>query len=186
MKRFPLFAPLLAASVMLGGAAACTRVVRPDGGEGLLSTGHPAPEVSGQDQDGKPVQLKSLRGKPVVVYFYPRDGTPGCTEEACAFRDVWSRYTSAGIVVIGVSTDDSASHKKFAQEYGLPFQLVADPQRIWARAFGVPTMLGMSSRVSFLIDRDGSIAKVYADVDPGVHANQVLADAGRLPPPGAE
>ncbi|RYE87040.1 MAG: peroxiredoxin, partial [Myxococcales bacterium] len=111
-----------------------------------------------------------------VVYFYPKDGTPGCTKEACAFRDVWGKYQAAGVRVLGVSEDDQASHKKFADEHRLPFSLVADDGS-WARAFGVSTTLGMPSRVTFLIDAGGKVARVYPDVDPGVHAERVLGDA---------
>lgn len=159
---------------------ACSSVQRPDGGKGLLPAGSQAPDVSGEDQRGQTIRLRDLRGKPVVVYFYPKDGTPGCTKEACAFRDVWSRYDEAGVAVLGVSADDRASHAEFAAEHKLTFPLVADPDGVWTGAFGVSSTLGMASRVTFLIDRDGAVAKVYPDVDPGVHAIEVLADAEKL------
>ncbi len=144
----------------------------------MLAVGAAAPELTAEAADGKPVTLSSLRGKPVVVYFYPKDGTPGCTKEACAFRDVWSRYEQAGVAVLGVSRDDAASHRKFAAEHKLPFPLVADPDGTAQRAWGVPSFLGSyDKRVSFLVGADGKIAHVWPDVDPGVHASEVLAIA---------
>lgn len=171
----------LALPALLALSSACGASKRPDGGEGLLPVGSPAPALSGTDQSGAAVSLEALRGKPVVVFFYPKDATPGCTREACAFRDAWDRFTKAGVVVLGVSGDDEKSHAKFAEEHKLPFSLVADPQQAWIKAFGVPTRVGMASRVSFLLGRDGKVAKVYPDVDPGVHAERVLADATSLP-----
>ncbi len=156
---------------------ACGAARRPDGGEGLLPIGSDAPVLSATDQNGAKHSLADEKGHPVVVYFYPKDGTPGCTKEACAFRDVWDKYKAAGVQVFGVSTDDSKSHEEFAKEQKLPFPLLVDPNGEWLRAFGVPTRLGMASRVSFLIDARGKVAKVYADVDPGVHADEVLKDA---------
>jgi peroxiredoxin Q/BCP len=143
----------------------------------MLQPGTQAPELAAIDQHGQTHTLASERGHPVVVYFYPKDATPGCTKEACAFRDVWDRYKSAGVQVFGVSADDQASHEKFAVDQKLPFPLLADPNHVWIDAFGVPTRVGMPSRVTFLIAPDGKIAKTYPSVDPGVHATQVLADA---------
>ena len=117
-----------------------------------------------------------------MVYFYPKDGTPGCTTEACAFRDVWQRFQDAGVRLFGISTDSTASHQSFTGEHQLPFPLIADPGETWGKAFGVSTTLGMYERVSFLIGPNGKIAKVYPDVDPGVHATEVLADATKLAP----
>ncbi|MBI5533747.1 MAG: peroxiredoxin [Deltaproteobacteria bacterium] len=143
----------------------------------MLKPGIQAPDLSAVDQNGQTRTLASERGHPVVVYFYPKDATPGCTKEACAFRDVWDRYKAAGVQVFGISADDRKSHEKFAADEKLPFPLLADPNHVWIDAFGVPTRLGMATRVSFLIAPDGKIAKVYPEVDPGVHAVQVLADA---------
>jgi len=170
----------LATLVMAALLAACAASRRSDGGTGLLPVGSTAPDVSGVDQDGVSHDLKGTPGKVTVVYFYPKDATPGCTEEACSFRDVWDRYQQAGIALFGVSNDDTVSHKSFAGKHKLPFPLIADPDRTWADAFGVASRLGMYQRVSFLIGKDGKIAKVYANVDPGVHATQVLTDAGAL------
>lgn len=172
-----------AGAALLGGASAlfaCGAVQRPDGGSGLLPEGAMAPAVSGVDQNGATRSLAAERGHPVVVYFYPKDGTPGCTTEACAFRDAWATYREAGVQVFGVSSDDRESHAEFAKEHGLPFPLVADDSGAWATAFGVPSMLGLTKRVTFLVDARGRVAKVYPDVDPGVHAARVLEDAKKL------
>lgn len=123
------------------------------------------------------MSIAAERGRFVVVYFYPRDETPGCTKEACAFRDAWTRLEEGGITVIGVSSDDAASHAEFAKKHSLPFALVADTDHAWAKAFGVSSRLGMYQRVSFLIDRTGKVARVYPEVDPAQHATQILADA---------
>lgn len=155
----------------------CGATRRPDGGEGLLAVGTEAPNLSAVDQNGKTHRLADEKGHPVIVYFYPKDGTPGCTKEACAFRDAWNKFTTANVQVFGVSEDDSKSHEEFAKEQKLPFPILADSNGEWLRAFGVPSRLGMASRVSFLIDASGKIAKVYPDVDPGVHADEVLKDA---------
>lgn len=170
----PLRAALLASVLTL--LVACGASRRPDGGEGLLEVGAQAPDLSASDQSGAVQSLAAERGHPVVVFFYPKDGTPGCTKEACAFRDAWDRYTAAGVEVFGVSADDVASKEKFAKEERLPFPVLADPEKKWSTAFGVSTNLGMMSRVSFLIGPDGKVAKVYPNVDPGVHAGEVLAD----------
>lgn len=146
----------------------------------LLQPGTPAPDATLQDQDGTLRNLAAFRGQPLLVYFYPKDDTPGCTTEACSFRDVWDRYQSAGVAVVGVSADDSESHKKFAQKHSLPFPLLADTDHELADAFGVPATAGYFARVSFLIDKDGVIRHVYPDVDPGVHADDVLKEVQRL------
>lgn len=157
--------------------AGCGATRRPDGGEGLLAVGAEAPNLTALDQNGKSHRLADEKGHPVIVYFYPKDGTPGCTKEACAFRDAWDKFTAANVQVFGVSEDDAKSHEEFAKEQKLPFPILADPNGEWLRAFGVPSRLGMASRVSFLIDASGKVAKVYPDVDPGVHADEVLKDA---------
>jgi len=169
-------------SVLFLGIAILGGCSRTQGGQGgkMLEAGMAAPELSAVDQNGKARSLAAERGKPVVVYFYPKDATPGCTKEACAFRDVWKKFEAAGVQVFGVSSDDQASHAKFAAEHKLPFPLLADPEKQWIEAFGVSTTMGMASRVSFLIGPDGKIAKVYPSVDPGVHAEQVLGDAKEL------
>lgn len=145
-----------------------------------LSVGADAPRLTGVDQMGKSHKLEETRGAFTLVYFYPKDATPGCTKEACAFRNVWKKYQAAGIKLFGVSNGTVQSHKKFAQTHNLPFPLIADDNRKWGKAFGVRTILGMYKRVSFLINPKGKIAKVYADVDPGLHAKEVLKDVEAL------
>jgi peroxiredoxin Q/BCP len=158
---------------------ACGPAKRPDGGIGLLPEGAAAPEVVGYDVTGAEVRLSSAvhAGKKVVVYFYPKDASPGCTTEACAFRDAWGRYTRAGVVVIGVSSDSAESHRAFLQKKQLPFALAADESLAVAASYGVPKRIWGYSRVTFLVGADGKIAHVWPDVDPGVHAGEVLAVA---------
>ncbi|MGF1468404.1 MAG: peroxiredoxin [Sandaracinaceae bacterium] len=142
---------------------------------GLRAEGTAAPAFEAPDQSGALRTLEAERGNPVVLYFYPRDATPGCTAEACAFRDAWARYEEAGVQVFGVSTDSVESHRAFAEEHGLPFPLLADPEARIADAYGVPHIGGFMRRVTFLIDADGRIARVFDQVDPGVHAEEVLS-----------
>jgi thioredoxin-dependent peroxiredoxin len=145
----------------------------------LLPVGSEVPALVRVDQRG---QVVSLRGAPpTLLYFYPKDGTPGCTKEACAFRDAWDSYQGAGLRVVGVSIDTDERHRAFAEEHNLPFSLIADPEHTWSDAFGVGRFLGTADeRVSFLIDASGQVKKVYEDVDPGVHAKEVLSDAKSL------
>lgn len=160
---------------------ACGDVKRPDGGQGLVPVGHVAPDVVGEDPGGHPVSVVGSRGKPVVVFFYPADGTPGCTKEACAFRDAWDRFTSAGVVLVGVSSDSRASHASFQAEHRLPMALASDTSGDIGRAYGVTKKIWGYDRVSFLVGRDGKVAKVWPSVDPGLHASDVLAEVARLP-----
>jgi thioredoxin-dependent peroxiredoxin len=171
---------LFFAAVLVPALAACGAQSRPDGGSGMLPAGSAAPDLSAVDQNGKAHRLSEERGHPVVVYFYPKDNTPGCTKEACAFRDSWARYEKAGVQVFGVSADDQKSHEQFAKEQHLTFPILADADQKWIKGFGVTTKLGMASRVSFLLDGTGKVAKVYPDVDPGIHADEVLKDAAAL------
>jgi peroxiredoxin Q/BCP len=173
---------LFAALALAVGLSACGSVQRPDGGTGLLPVGAAAPDVAGEGPSGERVLLSSQRGSPAVVYFYPMDETPGCTKEACAFRDAFDRYTERKVTIFGVSQDSAQSHREFRQKEKLPFPLVADEDGTATRAYGVPSRLGMSSRVTFLVDGDGRIARVWPDVDPGVHASEVLAAAAELAP----
>jgi len=133
------------------------------------------------DQHGEVQQLHLLRRRrPMVLFFYPKDGTPGCTEEACAFRDAWTDLTASGAAVVGVSTDDVQAHARFAEEHGLPFPLLSDPDGEALARYGVPSVLGMSARVTFLIDHEGRVARVYPAVDPGVHVREVLEALAEL------
>ena len=161
----------LALALVLG---ACTPIARPDGGTGLLPAGAIAPEVIGRTPDGKPAALSAARGHAAVVYFYPKDETPGCTREACAFRDAFTKYEARHVTIFGVSRDSEENHRAFRAKHNLPFPLVADEDGNVARAYGVSSTLGMTSRVTFLVGRDGRILHVWPDVDPGVHADDVL------------
>jgi peroxiredoxin Q/BCP len=182
-SRKLVIASAFAAVGAFGVGMACGREpVRPDGGRGLLPVGASAPDVEAWTARDKPVRLSDLRGHPVVVYFYPKDGTPGCTKEACAFRDAWARYEAAGVAVIGVSRDSRESHAEFMRKHGLPFPLASDESGSIERAYGVSSFLGMSSRVTFLIDREGKVARVWPDVDPAAHAQEVLSIAAASAP----
>lgn len=146
-----------------------------------LKEGDQAPDFAVPDADGNIVRLKDLRGKKVVLYFYPKDDTPGCTKEACSFRDSFAKYKKSGITVLGVSPDSEASHKKFETKYKLPFTLLADKDHSIAEAYGVwgekkfmgRTYMGVL-RTTFLIDEKGKIKKVFEKVKPEDHASEVL------------
>jgi len=135
--------------------------------------GAPLPDLEAVSQSGERVSLKALSGKPVVVYFYPKDDTPGCTVEAEEIRDAWQELAGTGAVVIGVSVDDAASHRAFAEKYALPFLLAPDPEQRWVSAFGVPLKNGRAARVSFVFGRDGKLAKVFPSVKPQGHAREL-------------
>ena len=146
-----------------------------------LAEGAEAPDFSLESDSGETVSLSQLRGKPVVLYFYPRDDTPGCTTEACEFRDAWSNVKRTGAVVLGVSPDTAASHKKFKTKFKLPFPLLADPDHKVAErygAWGERSMYGRKFlgllRTTFVIGPDGRILKVFERVKPKGHAAQVL------------
>lgn len=158
-------------------SSACSTPTRPDGEKGLLEPGMKAPSFKAEDHRGETIEFPL--GAPSVVFFYPKDGTPGCTKEACAFRDAFDRYEEAGIRLIGVSADSLESHREFAEEHGLQFSLLTDEGEI-GRAFGVARTFGMHKRRSFLIDGEGVVRKSYPDVDPGVHAGEILKDAAEL------
>ncbi|RME96058.1 MAG: thioredoxin-dependent thiol peroxidase [Verrucomicrobia bacterium] len=146
-----------------------------------LKPGDPAPDFRAPIQDGSEITLEQFRGRPVVLYFYPRDNTPGCTTEACGFRDHWAEIQAAGAVVLGVSPDTVARHANFAAKHDLPFPLVADPDKKILRAYGVygpKQFMGRVSegvhRVTFLIDPRGRIARIWPKVKVKEHAQEVL------------
>ncbi|MFM7423979.1 MAG: thioredoxin-dependent thiol peroxidase [Elainella sp.] len=148
-----------------------------------LKPGDPAPDFSLPDANGNLVRLADFRGKRVVLYFYPRDNTPGCTKEACGFRDAYSQYQSQDLVVLGISTDDAKSHAKFTQKFDLPFPLLTDASGEVATAYesyGLKKFMGKEylgiSRNTFVIDPTGKIERIYLKVKPEAHAAQVLAD----------
>ncbi len=147
-----------------------------------LNEGDPAPDFTTTTQDGNQVSLSDFRGKNVVLYFYPRDSTPGCTKEACAFRDDYAAFKRKGVVVLGVSVDSAVSHAKFAAKYRLPFVLLADEDKSIVQKYGVwgeKTFMGRkhmgTHRVTFWIGPDGKIRKIWPTVKPDEHARQVLA-----------
>jgi len=164
---------------------ACGPVARPDGGAGLLPVGAIAPDVAGQRPDGGIARLSALRGHQAVVYFYPADETPGCTKEACAFRDAFKEYETLSVTIFGVSRDSAESHHEFRTKHALPFPLVADEDGVIAHAYGVSSTFGLDSRVTFLVGADGRIAHVWPNVDPGVHAKEVIAAVRAGAAPGS-
>jgi thioredoxin-dependent peroxiredoxin len=140
-----------------------------------LAAGAPAPDVTFALHTGEQLTLASLRGKPVVVYFYPKDDTPGCTVEAQEIRDLYAELKQSGALVIGVSTDARDSHRAFAEKHALPFLLASDEAGELARAFGVPLKNGRATRVSFVIGPDGRIKRSFPAVTPKGHAAELLA-----------
>lgn len=141
----------------------------------LLGMGQPVPDISGVVQDGKRISLRSFAGKPLVVYFYPKDETTGCTIEAEGIRDAWKDLEAAGAVVVGVSADDDASHRAFTDNHKLPFLLLSDADHSIASAFGVPVKNGKDQRVTFVVGKDGKVAKVFPAVDPRAHAAELVS-----------
>lgn len=154
-----------------------------------LKLGDSAPNFSLPDAAGNLVTLSDFRGKWVVLYFYPRDNTPGCTKEACGFRDAYADYQSKDTIVLGISTDDAKSHTKFTTKFNLPFPLLSDADGAVATAYGsygLKKFMGKEymgvSRNTFVIDPDGKIAKIYLKVKPENHAAELLADLDNLAP----
>ena len=148
----------------------------------MLSIDTQAPDFTLSDKDGNPVTLSSLRGRKVVLYFYPKDNTPGCTRQACAFAGAYTEFEKRGITVIGISKDSVASHQKFAEKYNLPFILLSDPDRIAIEAFGVWQEKKMAGKVgmgvvrtTFIIDEDGVITAIMPKVKPDTNAQEILA-----------
>ncbi len=146
-----------------------------------LKEGDPAPDFTATTHEGKTISLSALRGQPVILYFYPRDDTPGCTKEACGFRDNFEPLKQKGAVLLGVSTDSAKSHAKFVDKYKLPFSLLVDEDKKIVLAYGVwgeKSFMGRkymgTHRVTFLIDSHGKIAKIWRDVKPADHPAEVL------------
>jgi thioredoxin-dependent peroxiredoxin len=139
-----------------------------------LAAGTKAPNFTTTDDEGKTVSLSDFAGKIVVLYFYPKDDTPGCTKEAQSFRDNYEQYQEKDMVVLGVSMDDQASHQMFKEKYGLPFQLLVDTDGAITKAYDVEGS-GYSKRVTYIIDADGTIARVDASVKTDTHAQDILA-----------
>jgi thioredoxin-dependent peroxiredoxin len=147
----------------------------------VIEEGEPAPDFELASDSGESIRLSDLRGTPVVLYFYPKDDTPGCTTEASEFRDSYSRFGQRGAVVLGVSPDDGASHARFKKKYSLPFTLLADPEHATAEDYGVwveKNMFGRKrmgiKRSTFVIDAEGNVARALYGVKPEGHAEEVL------------
>lgn len=149
----------------------------------MLEVGMKAPDFTLFDKDGNPVTLSSFLGKKVVLYFYPKDNTPGCTRQACAFADAYKGFVDKNVEVIGISKDSVASHKKFAEKFGLPFILLSDPELLAINAYGVwqeKKMCGKVSmgvvRTTFIIDENGNISKIMPKAKPDTNASEILAN----------
>jgi len=149
----------------------------------MISEGSAAPSFRLQDQNSDWHSLEDYKGKWVVLYFYPKDDTPGCTTEACNFRDDIFAFRKLGVVILGVSTDDVESHQKFAEKHSLPFSLLSDPKGTTAEQYGALRNLGVmvfAKRHTFLIDPNGVVARHYQDVDPDTHSAQIMTDLQAL------
>ena len=141
----------------------------------MVEEGKPAPDFELHADDGSTVKLSNLRGRPVVLYFYPKDDTPGCTAQACGIRDSYSEFRARGADVFGISIDDETSHQAFREKYNLPFTLLADPNSEAGEAYGVTRAdKPWFERSTFVIDAEGNVAKELRRVDPLLHADQVL------------
>lgn len=166
--------------IAIGLVALWPRIARAD----LLKEGQLAPPfttrmVTGDQQT--PVSLADFQGKKVVLYFYPKDNTPGCTREACAFRDGYQRFQNAGLTLLGCSIDSADAHKDFIKKYNLPFALLLDPDKKIATAYGAANgipILGLDRRITYVIGENGKVLKVYPNVDPATHAIEILNDLG--------
>ena len=156
----------------------------------MLKPGDIAPEFSTRaviNDQVFPLKLSDYRGRKVVLYFYPKDNTPGCTKEACTFRDGYAQLSAWGVALLGCSVDTADSHRNFAKKYHLEFPLLLDPDKKIAKAYGADNgipILGLDRRVTYVIGEDGKILKVYPQVDPSIHATQIIRDLGadKTPP----
>lgn len=153
----------------------------------MLKVGRKAPLFTLPDQDAKSQSLKEYKGQWVLLYFYPKDDTPGCTKEACTIADIYKDFKRQGTVVLGVSKDTPKSHKKFAEKYSLPFTLLSDPTMEMMDTYGAKVEKSMygkivrgTNRITYIINPEGKIAKAYAEVDPASHALELLADIKKL------
>jgi peroxiredoxin Q/BCP len=175
-----LTAACVAIVVIVGAVALWPRIARAD----LIKEGQLAPPFATQmivGEQQSAVTLADFQGKKVILYFYPKDDTPGCTKEACAFRDGYARFQNAGLVVLGCSIDSADAHKEFIRKYNLPFALLLDPDKKIATSYGAANgipILGLDRRITYVIGEDGKVLKVYPNVDPSTHAIGILNDLG--------
>ena len=171
---------IIAVAIVVVAVALRPRVAR----AAMLKEGQIAPPFTTQMVTGEqvaPMSLADFHGKKVILYFYPKDETSGCTKEACAFRDGYARYTNAGLVVLGCSVDSADAHKDFIRKNSLPFPLLLDPDKKIATAYGAANgipILGLDRRITYVIDENGKIIKVYPNVNPSTHAIEILNDLG--------
>ncbi len=140
-----------------------------------IKEGDVFPDFKLKADDGREVSLSDLKGKITVVYFYPKDNTPGCTKEACSFRDNINDFQSLGVPIYGISVDSIESHRKFKQKYGLPFTLLSDSDKKLVSELKIKSASGTASRVTFILDKDGKVLKIYPKVSPDKHAEEVLS-----------
>ncbi|MEM0143057.1 MAG: peroxiredoxin [Candidatus Parvarchaeum sp.] len=140
-----------------------------------IKEGQQFPDFRLKADDGKEVSLSDLKGKKSVIYFYPKDDTPGCTKEACSFRDNINSFESLNVPVFGISVDSVESHKRFKNKYSIPFTLLSDSDKKIVGKLGIKSMLGTASRVTFILDENGKILKIYPKVSPDKHAEEILA-----------
>jgi peroxiredoxin Q/BCP len=171
MTRARFLAPAVLLAVLAVALGSCAH-------RELLPVGAAAPDFAVTTHDGRHVVLSELRGRWVALYFYPMDDTPGCTKEACGFRDAAKPLEEAGVVVLGVSEQGAASHAAFAEKYHLPFPLLPDERGELAAKYHVPVTIGIARRVTYLIGKDGRIAHVWPSVTPSGHAQEILAAVG--------
>jgi peroxiredoxin Q/BCP len=183
---------ILSLLTILVAAAIGMVLLRPRGAQAaMLKVGDQAPNFAADAIMGDqfvPVHLVDYRGHRVVLYFYPRDNTPGCSKEACAFRDGYARLQSLGVTVFGCSIDGADSHRAFARKYKLPFPLLLDPDKKIAKAYGADNgipILGLDRRITYVIGEDGRIVAVYPHVDPATHADQIMNALATMAPPPA-
>jgi len=180
---------ILTLFAILASAGLAGVLLRPRGAQAaMLNVGDQAPNFSTDAIVGDqtiPIHLVDYHGRRVVLYFYPKDNTLGCTREACAFRDSYTKLRDWGITVFGCSVDSANAHRAFAKKYGLPVPLLLDPDKKIAKAYGADNgipILGLDKRVTYVIGEDGRIAAVYPQVDPATHANQIIHDLGAEKP----
>jgi peroxiredoxin Q/BCP len=187
--RMDLFALMLLANVGCAAATPQSKAAEPLSATATTTTGTaisdepragtPAPDFIAVSHDGSNVALSSLRGRTVILFFYTRDETPKAIREAIDFRSVSKDLKNKGVVIVGISTDDAETHKKFADRLGLTYRLVADPEGVVARAYGVPAEYGVMDRRTFVIGPDGTIERVYRNIDVESHVAQVVQDIER-------